>query len=335
MVAVVAVLTALAALTACSRTPVGDPSLVSPVASQPTMQPDDVVDLTVYFRSGEGSKAFLVPVTKEAAIDHDLPRRALELLIAGPTDEDGRGLRAPLPDSTAVRDLRVEDDVAYVDVSHHIISQGADANPSPQHEALALAAIVGTLTEFPAVEQVRLSVEGHQRGWRSGVDVGRFWGWWGLPEVLVPDDSVMSEPAEGEGIPDLERFTAEPQTVGSDSDVPLAVTSVRTRDRTTYMRIMVQLDNLDDPDSSATVPPARVRRVGERIVLEIDDVTVYDADFAPGQRLRLDDPVFDEVAVEETDRDDRVRIVLTPVEPRVFWLHTLSSPTRIVLDVKK
>lgn len=334
-----AALVAALAAAACTASPTTDAEPVTSPASteqvEPTMQPSDVVDLTVYFRSGEGSGAHLVPVTREAAIDDDLPRRALELLIAGPGDDDGRSLDPPLPAGTQVRDVTVTDGTAVVDLSHEVISRAGDVNPSPEHEALALAAVVGTLTEFPAIERVRLLVEGHQRGVHGGVDVGAFWGGWGLPELLVRDESVFSQPAEGEGVPDLQSFETGNQTLGAAPDDPLAVTSVRIRDRTTYLRVVVELAVVDDPDVAAAVPPTRARMLGGNVVLEIEDVADYDADFAPGQRVELDDPMFEGVTVEETERDGRVRIVVLPREERPFWLHDLSSPTRIVLDVRK
>lgn len=326
---------------ACSAVPDGTAAepqrspTEGPVMASPTMQPDDVVDLTVYYRSGDGDEAYLVPVTKETSIDGDLPRTALELLIAGPGEGDSSELAAPLPTSTEVRDLRVEDGTAHVDLSREVITDAESANPSPQHEALALAAIVGTLAELPAITQVRLSVDGVSTGEHDGVDVGAFWGGWGLPEVLVPDDSVMSEPVEGEGVPDLMRFGDEPQEIGATTDDAVAVTSVRIRDRTTYLRVVVELEHADETDASPGVPPARARIKDGRLVLDIADVSHYDADFAPGQRLELDDPPFEGVTVEETEDDGLVRIVVLPVEDRTFWLHTLSSPTRIVLDVRK
>lgn len=335
---------ALALLGACTA-PVRDLAGSGPTASpagtgsSPTMQPDDLLDLTVYFRSGEGRDAFLVPVTREATIVDELPGKelvleALALLIAGPSDDDGLDLHPPLPPATTVRSLRLEGETAHLDLSHEVISKADEVGAGPENELLALAAIAATLTEFPAVEQVRLSVEGQQRGQRSGVDVGAFWGGWGLPEVLVRDDSVLAEPAEGEGLPDLELFTADDQALGSPGD-DVALTSVRVRDRTAYLRLVVEVSDVEDPDAAPQVPLTRVRAVGGDVVLEIDDVAVYDADVAPGQRIDVDNAAFEGVTVEDVDGNGRVRIVVASSHARSFWLHHLSSPTRIVLDVRK
>lgn len=323
------------ALTAAACTAQTDIPVAEPLGAEPTMQPADLVDLNVYFRSGEGSTAHLTSVTREVPITDDLPRQAVALLIAGPEEGDGQGLSPVLPPTTRVLDLTVTDGVADLDLSHDVISDADEVNPSPEHEALALAAIAGTLTEFPEIERVRLSVEGRQTGWRSGVDVEAFWGGWGLPEVLARDESVMSEPAEGDGVPDLTLFSAEPQEVGATPSETVAVTSLRVRDRATYLRIIVELSTVGDSDTPASVAPARARLDGDRLVLEIDDIAAYEADFEPGQRVELDDPAFRGVAVEDTERDDQVRIAVLPNQPSDFWLHDLSAPTRIVLDVRK
>ena len=339
-------LLALATLAACTSTapdlagssPASAPS-AEPVSS-PTLQPDDRVDLTVYFRSGEGADAFLVPVTKEASIAGDLPSKglaleALELLIAGPADQDGLDLLPPLPPATKVRSLRIEGDTAHVDLSHEVISRADEVGRAPENEVLALAAVAGTLTEFPAVVKVRLSVEGRQSGRHSGVDVGAFWGGWGLPEVLIRDDSVLAEPVEGEGVPDLELFGHGDQVLGS-RDGEVTLTSVRVRDHTTYLRVIVEVADAQDPDAAPQAPPhTRAREVGGEVVLEIDDVVAYDADVAPGQRIGIDNEAFEGVTVEQLEDEGRVRIVVAPANGRAFWLHQLSSPTRIVLDVRK
>ncbi|MGI8875240.1 MAG: GerMN domain-containing protein [Egibacteraceae bacterium] len=340
--AALAALAAVLVLAACTRG--GTEPLAEPIRTEPTMQPADMVDLTVYFRSGEGSSAYLVPVTKETAITGDLPLAAVQHLIAGPRGEDESGLSAALPPETQVLDLRVADGTAHLDLSREVISRAAGVSPSDEHEALALAAIVGTLTEFPTIEQVRLSVEGHQTGSRRGLDVGAFWGGWGLPEVLVRDESIMvlvrdesimAEPSEGDGVPPLDSFSTEDQDIGAPPDEPLAVTRVRVRDRVTYLRVIVELADVGDPDAAAAVPPARVREDGGRIVLEIDDIAAYDADVEPGQRVEVEGPAFDGVVVEDTDRPDQVRITVLPTTPREFWLRDLSSPTRLILDVRK
>lgn len=312
------------------------PARAADPVSAPTMQPDDEVDLTVYFRVGEGAAAHLAPVTKGTKITEDLPLTALGLLIAGPWSVHG-DLRPLLPASTSVRSLRVEGDTAHVDLSREVLSDAAAVDPQPAHEVLALAAIAATLTEFPAIERVRLSVEGRQRGVLpgTGADIGAFWGGWGLPEVLVRDDSVLAEPARGEGVPPLEGFTLGEQRLGvAGEDEGVAVTGVRVRDRTTYLRLVVEVTDPADPDMDVDVPPVTARPIDGGVVLEIDGVAAYDADVAPGQRIELDDPGFGGLVVDDLG-GGRVRAVVNAPRTRGLWLHRLANPTRIVLDVRK
>lgn len=329
LVALLGAALAVAACTSGDVAPQGEP-----VRTEPTMQPDHMVDLTVYFRSGEGSAAYLQPVTRAAPITDDLPLTAVTMLIAGPDSDDPRGLSPCLPPQARVLGLSVDDGTAHLDLSHEVISQADGVNPSEAHEALALAAIAGTLTEFPTIDRVRLTVEGAATGRHDGVEVGRFWGGWGLPEVLVRDESVMSEPTDSDRLPDLSRFSKTSQHLGASVGDDVAVTRVRVRDRTTYLRVVVELATVDDPDASAAVPPARARQVDDRIVLEVEGIAAYDTDVESGERLELDDPSFGSVVVEDAG-GERLRIVVRPTTRQDFWLHDQSTPTRIILDVRK
>lgn len=312
------------------------PAVVAPSAAEAardSVQASDVVDLRVYFRSGTGRDAFLTPVVREVPLDADLPRAALDLLLAGPGAADG-AVRAPLPATTKVTGFRVDGDTAYVDLSPEIIADAASVGASPEHEALALAAVANTLTEFPTIAQVRLTVDGVADGRRAGLDIGRFWGGWGLPERLVRDPSVVGPITDDGGLVDLGRFSRASQTLGSREASPVSVTSVRARQRTTYLRLTVELADATGDAAPAGPPPTRASLRGGDVVLEIDGVVEYAADMAVGQRLDLQDPAFNAVGVERTDLPGTVRIMVSPVESDEFYLHTLTSPTRVVLDVR-
>jgi len=91
----------------------------------------------------------------------DLPEQALLLaLFSGPTAE---GLISPFPEGLALRSVRVEDAVAYVDLSETYNGlSGADMT-------LADACLVLTLTQLDRVEQVCLTVEGEPRPFRESI----------------------------------------------------------------------------------------------------------------------------------------------------------------------
>jgi hypothetical protein len=321
---------------ACSSAPGAPASAVQTtppngLATPPPLQPDDLVDLTIYLREGDGPSARLEPVVREVPVSDDLPRLAVELLLAGP-NEDEEGLEAPLPTSTVLQDLVIEGAVATVDLSADVLRDAAAVEASPANEALALAAIANTLTEFTSIEEVVITVDGGR-----DADAAAFWGGWGLPEVLVRDETVIgAAQAEGEGVVELTRFSAEEQSTGSSTSAPVEVAGVRVRDRITHTRFVIEL--VDPDDGVATVPVVRVRRVG-------GDERDGPADVSPtsGSALGGDEPTALDV---DPDDFDGARVALDPVAgtltltvepaaPRDHWLHSLTNPTRIILDVRK
>lgn len=311
--------------------PVAEPDADGVDASPvPAVPDEDVVDLTIYLRDGDGEGAHLVGVSREVAVDDDLPRRALELLLAGPGNDDG-DLEAPLPTTTEIRDFRVEDHTAHVDLSGEVITHADQVGASPANEVLALAALADTLTEFPEIDRVRLSVEGEDSGSVEGVgDVGAFWGGWGLPDVLVRDESLVEPEGDANPLPDLAEFDGDPQAVGSDEADPVDVRGIRARDRTSYLRIVVELGDAHDEDAAAAVPQARAWRTPEGVVLELREVAGYDEDNA---RLDPDRLTFADVDAEVDG--ERLLVTVDAGSRHDFSLSTLTSPVRVVLDVRK
>ncbi len=299
--------------------------------SPPVLQSDEVVDLTVYYRVGSGVNARLEPVVREVPVTEDLPRRALELLLAGP-EPDAADLAAPLPSSTQVLGLTVEGGTARVDLSGDVITDAASVGATPEHEALALAALVDTLTEFTSIEQVEVSVDGQRTE-----EVSAFWGGWGLPEVLVRDESLLrTAQADGDGVVDLARFSAAVQQIGTEDGGKVRVASIRVRERVTHTRIIIELSDAEDADATAaTVPLTRVRLADTDLVLRMADVVAMDGSAAEGVRVEDDTSAVRTARTELDTLGETLRIVLGPAGPSDFWLHTLTNPTRVVLDVKR
>lgn len=304
----------------------------SAVPSPPVLQPDDLVDLTVYLRSGSGTTARLVPVVREVPVTDDLPRRALELLLAGPTAEEPE-LSAPLPLSASILGLTVEGGVATADFSDELIGDSSSVGASAENEVLALAALVDTLTEFTSIEQVQVTINGQRD------DAERaFWGYWGLPDVLVRDESLFaSAQGEGDGVVDLDRFTGEPQEVGGSGDDAARLTSVRVRERVTHTRIVIELaDPQDAAMPASTVPVTRVRRANDTIVLLVSGISAVEAGALDGLQPTQGISAISAIRSEVDEGKATVRLVLNPVEVSdSFWLHTLTNPTRVILDVRR
>ena len=287
---------------------------------------DDMVRLTLYFRSGNGHEALLTPVERAVPVSDDLPRVALEQLLEGPTKAEGRGLDRPLPSGTEIIDFSVADDIAVVTLSHSVIGDARTVGNAPRQEALALAALANTLTEFPSIEQVRLFVDGHP-------DPEVFWGGWSLPDALVRDETLISPANHGDDFPDLSRFRDVAQSAGSGDAVPVRVANVRLRDRITYVRLVAELVDAAEPELPATAsPPVKARSTSEGLVLDISDVVGVAGPEVPDA---LSDAAFGPLQMAAGPTDGSLRITLPLDSARDFYLHTMSGPTRIILDVKK
>lgn len=115
-------------------------------------------EYTLWFaavRAGTGSAA-LGSEEWAAAGGEDL----LELLLRGPESEE---LTSPFPAETVLRSQRVEEGIAYVDLSE------AYGGLSGAELTLADACIVLTLCQLDGVEQVYITVEGEPRPYRDQV----------------------------------------------------------------------------------------------------------------------------------------------------------------------
>jgi spore germination protein GerM len=102
--------------------------------------------VNLYFADG----AFLFPVSRRLPTNDQLPRAALEALLAGPS-RPGKLTRA-IPDGVEIRSFSVADSVARIDLSRAL---GTGAG-----ERMALAAITETMTRVPGISSVAVSVQG-------------------------------------------------------------------------------------------------------------------------------------------------------------------------------
>ncbi|MHB0885964.1 MAG: GerMN domain-containing protein [Bacillota bacterium] len=110
--------------------------------------------VTLYFIKNTTTEMYLTRVQRLVAKTGDPLTQAMEELIKGP--EAGAGLNPVLPADTRVLSVTVKNGIAYVDFSPEV----RRLNVGAQGEALALAAIADTLTEFPEVKQVQILVQG-------------------------------------------------------------------------------------------------------------------------------------------------------------------------------
>jgi spore germination protein GerM len=109
---------------------------------------------TVFFLKSLPTRFILVPVPVTLEGAGDPHRLALEKLFEGPPS--GSGLSRVFPSGARVLALTIKDSLATVDLS----SEATRLNVGAEGEALAIAALVNTLTKFSDVQRVRILIEG-------------------------------------------------------------------------------------------------------------------------------------------------------------------------------
>lgn len=114
-------------------------------------------EVTVYFVKSLPTEFVLVPVKRQVAREQNMPKAAMEELLAGPAP--GSELLPSVPPGTKLRDLQIEERMAVVDLSREVID---NFNGGARMEWLLLAAIANTLTEFPQIDSVQILVDGEK-----------------------------------------------------------------------------------------------------------------------------------------------------------------------------
>ncbi len=112
-------------------------------------------EVTVYFIKSAPTEFYLVPQKRKVAAGGDLLRKALEELVKGPYVNGG--LDPALPKGSKLLDVRVEGERAVVDFN---AATQKNLNVGSSVEALVIAAIVNTATEFPNIKEVQILIEG-------------------------------------------------------------------------------------------------------------------------------------------------------------------------------
>lgn len=130
--------------------PVDLPDLVDDAG---VLVPQESTRVTLYFKDKEGQ--YLVQEQQDVPRVTGIGRAAMEALCRGPV---GKDLQPSLPEGAQVRDINVKPDgTCVVD-----LNQAAEKVPGqdPKAEALAVTAVVNTLTEFPTIQKVQILVDG-------------------------------------------------------------------------------------------------------------------------------------------------------------------------------
>ncbi|MGI9953386.1 GerMN domain-containing protein [Moorellaceae bacterium AZ2] len=111
----------------------------------------------VYF--SDENALYLVPVTVAAPSkdEKELPRAAVEALLAGPPKDSG--LLPTVWPGTKLLHFAVQDGVAVVDLSKEAVGYGGGTTM----ETLFVDSLLWTLTQFTSIHQVQLLIEGEKK----------------------------------------------------------------------------------------------------------------------------------------------------------------------------
>jgi germination protein M len=136
------------------------PDLATGGLSSPPPQVEKT-KVTVYFKDKQGR--YLVPTTVEVDKAPGIAEEALAALCLGPAQ--GVDTIASIPVGVQVRSVNIKTDgTCVVDLAGSV----AKDKLSPKDEALAVYALVDTLTEFRNVKRVQLLVDGQKKDTLTG-----------------------------------------------------------------------------------------------------------------------------------------------------------------------
>ena len=154
--------------------------------TQPTAEVSDTqtMETVVYYIKNKDNKPYLVREIHLVEKSAQTAKAALEELVLGrPLTKEAFNV---FPKGTKILGINIKDGLATVDFSQEVLS----ANTGAAIEALGIASIVNTMTEFPSVQKVKLTVEGSAE---KGMD---WWGHIGLyKQPFTRDLSRVMEPA--------------------------------------------------------------------------------------------------------------------------------------------
>lgn len=196
----------------------------APTAEEPSAgaPPAEQMPLAVYYVKYTDDDAYLVREVHQVPKTPEVARAALEELISGTPLTPGAG--RVLPANTQVRGIRIDENgLATVDFSPEVLT----ANVGSAGEALGIASIVNTLTEFPTIKKVSFTVNGQ-------VDE-RTQDWWGhvglYGQPFSRDLSKVYEPAIWISVPGPGQTITSPLEVRGSARVFEAALCVRIVDQ--------------------------------------------------------------------------------------------------------
>ncbi|NLV21707.1 MAG: spore gernimation protein [Syntrophomonadaceae bacterium] len=178
------------------------------------------ISVVVYYPKDTQYNSFLVREIHTLKKTTDMPKTAVEELIKGtPTTS---GAHKVLPAATKVLGVKIDDQgLATVDFSPEVLN----ANVGSSGEALGIASIVNTLTEFPNIIKVSFTVNGKAE---NAMD---WWGHVGLYEQPFSRNmSLVQEPLIWVTSPVDNQVISSPLKIAGSAMVFEATVSYRLKD---------------------------------------------------------------------------------------------------------
>lgn len=119
-------------------------------------QPNVTKEITLYFCNQDATaletEIRTIEVTPDISMIN-LMEKTLEQLIKGPSNSD---LHKTIPTEVRINDLKIDNNIAQVDFSLEMHTKHWGGSTG---EAMTINSIVYTLTEFPGIEKVQMTVE--------------------------------------------------------------------------------------------------------------------------------------------------------------------------------
>jgi len=177
------------------------------------------MDIAVYYLKSSDNEIYLVREVHKVEKSAAVARAALNELIKG--EPITPGAFKVLPSDTKILGINIEDGLATVDFSSEVLK----VNIGSEGEAMGIASIVNTLTEFPTIQRVQFTVEGQVK---KAMD---WWGHVGLYEQPFKRDlSSVYEPSIWVTQPVENQTVTSPLTIKGSARVFEATVSYRLKD---------------------------------------------------------------------------------------------------------
>jgi len=188
-----------------------------PVPSDPAIP--QTMEVAVYYLKDNNNEMYLVREVHKVEKSAGLAGAALNELISG--NPLTTGAVKVLPIDTKILGIKIENGLATVDFSREVLK----ANVGSSGEALGIASIVNTLTEFPTVQLVQFTVDGKAE---NGMD---WWGHVGLYEQPFERNlSLVYEPVIWVTAPVADQIITSPVMIRGNARVFEANVNFRLKD---------------------------------------------------------------------------------------------------------